>query len=77
MACTIAHPVENANPRQQRILKSLPPITFVDQATFESQQGKSRGPFQRRYRSLTSIMPNNSLTLENVLLMLQALEGKG
>ena len=33
MACTIAHPVENANPRQQRILKSLPPITCVDEAT--------------------------------------------
>ena len=30
MFLTIAHPVENANPRQQRILKSLPSITFVD-----------------------------------------------
>jgi hypothetical protein len=77
MACTIAHPVENANPRQQRILKSLPPITFVDDATFESQQGKKFGPLQRRDRSLTSIMPNNSLTLEYVLLMLQPLERKG
>jgi hypothetical protein len=77
MARTIAHPVENANPRQQRILKFLPPIIFVDEATFESQQGKKFGLFRRRYRSLSSIMPNNSLTLENVLLMLQPLEEKG
>jgi hypothetical protein len=52
MARTIAHPVENANPRQQPILKSLP-----DEAIFESQQEKKFGTFQRRDRSLTSIMP--------------------
>jgi hypothetical protein len=41
MARTIPHPFENANPRQQCILKFLPSITYVDEATFKSNKERS------------------------------------